>query len=315
MRILITGISGFAGRHLVAALQAGGHEVFGVSRRELPPSVLPLPESHLSVCDIQESAAVATVVRQRQPDGIFHLAAITNVPASFDDPERTYRTNFFGSLNVFAAVHTAAPRCRIVWVGSSDTYGPVAADELPIDENQVFRPLNPYAVSKAAADLAAFQWARAHGLDVVRLRPFNHTGPGQASEFVCAAFARQIVAVERGVQTHISAGNLDVTRDFSDVRDIVRAYVLALEHGVAGEAYNVCSGQGRSIRSVLDTLMQLAGSRAPITSAPQRQRRLDIPAVVGDAAKLRAATGWQPTYAWEQTLRDLLADWRRRGVL
>ncbi len=185
----------------------------------------------------------------------------------------------------------------------------------PVTENNLFRPLSPYAVSKAAADLAAYQWSRAHGFDVVRLRPFNHTGPGQTPEFVCTDFARQVVAVERGMQPpRIAVGNLDVARDFSDVRDVVSAYVLAWQRGQSGEAYNVCSGIVRTPGEILDTLLRLSGVRAELDVQPARLRPVDVPMLVGSAAKLHAATGWAPALSWEQTLRDLLDDWRARVV-
>jgi len=318
MRFLITGITGFAGRHLTARLLSDGHEVFGITRRALTPAEhgarLPnVPPDHLSVASLSDAPRIAEVIRQARPDGVFHLAARTTVPASFADPEETYRTNLFGSLHVFAAVHSAAARCRIVWVGSSEAYGQVDPNDLPITETSPFRPLSPYAVSKAAADLAAYQWSRTHGLDVVRVRPFNHTGPGQAPHFVCADFARQVIAVERTAQPpRIEVGNLDVVRDFSDVRDVVRAYLAAWKRGQAGEAYNVCSGVARTPRDILDTLIRLSGVSVTVVVQAERQRTVDVPALVGSAAKLHAATGWSPAIPWEQTLRDVLDDWRAR---
>lgn len=318
MRFLLTGITGFAGTHLTERLLADGHEVYGVTRRLPAPAAhrVRLPKlalDHLSVATLSDGPRLAEVVRQVRPDGLFHLAALTSVAASFADPQETYRANLFGSLNVFAAVRDSAPRCRIVWVGSSEAYGQVEADELPVTETKLFRPLSPYAVSKAAADLAAYQWSRAHGLDIVRLRPFNSTGPGQTPQFVCSDFARQIIAVERGTQlARIEVGNLDAVRDFSDVRDVVHAYILAWERGQAGEAYNVCSGIARTPRDVLQTLMRVSGVPATVAVQAERQRPVDVPVLVGSAAKLRAATGWSPAVSWEQTLRDLLADWRDR---
>jgi GDP-4-dehydro-6-deoxy-D-mannose reductase len=252
-------------------------------------------------------------VRAVCPDGVFHLAAFTNPAASFHDPDGAYRTNLHGSLNVFATVHAAAIPCRVVWVGSSDAYGQVEVDELPLTERSLFQPLSPYAVSKAAADLAAYQWSRARGLDVVRVRPFNHTGPGQASHFVCADFASQLAAVKyHGRPPRIEAGNLDVVRDFIDVRDVVRAYVAVFERGKTGEAYNVCSGSGRTPHQILERLIQLSGVNVEVVVDPMRRRPTDVPILIGSAAKLHEATGWAPTIDWDQTLRDLLEDWRWR---
>lgn len=318
MRFLITGVSGFAGATLAAQLLEGGHEVFGTTRR--PDTVhstrLRLAADHIFTAALDDAPRIAEVVRVARPDGLFHLAGFTNPAASFRDPEATYRANLHGSLHVFAATLALGSRCRIVWVGSSDAYGQVGPEDIPVTETTLFRPLSPYAVSKAAADLAAYQWSRAHALDVVRIRPFNHTGPGQDAQFVCSDFAQQLIAVERGQRpAQIEVGNLDVTRDFSDVRDVVRAYVLAWERGVAGEAYNVCSGVPRTTREILESLIRLSGVDARVVVRPERQRRVDIPLLVGSAAKLHAATGWSPAISWDATLRDLLDDWRKRIVM
>jgi GDP-4-dehydro-6-deoxy-D-mannose reductase len=314
MRFLITGVSGFAGTTLARQLLADGHEVFGTTRQPVAArSHVPLAADHLLVAGLDDVAHLTDLVRRIHPDGIYHLAAFTSPSASFKDPDAAYRSNLHGSLNLFAAVRAAAADCRIVWVGSSDAYGHVEPTDVPITESNLFRPLSPYAVSKAAADLAAYQWSRAHALDVVRMRPFNHTGPGQDPQFVCADFARQLVAIERGHRSaQVEVGNLDVTRDFSDVRDVTRAYTLAWKSGTTGEAYNVCSGVARTTHDVVHTLIALSGITPAVVVRPERQRRVDVPLLVGSAAKLRAATGWVPAIGWEQTLRDVLDDWRRR---
>ena len=315
MRFLITGVSGFVGTTLARQLLAAGHEVFGTTRhaetarRPRPP----LDADHVLVAPLDDAARIAEVVRTVRPDGLFHLAGFTNPAASFNDAEAAYAANLHGSLHVFAAASALHDPCRVVWVGSSDVYGHVEPSETPVTETNPFRPLSPYAVSKAAADLAAYQWSRTRALDIVRMRPFNHTGPGQAPLYVCSDFARQLVAVEYGQQpAQVEVGNLDVTRDFSDVRDIVRAYALARERGTAGEAYNVCSGVSRTAREILDTLIRLSGVDVRIVVRPERQRRVDVPLLVGSPAKLSEATGWSPLIDWEQTLRDLLDDWRQR---
>jgi GDP-4-dehydro-6-deoxy-D-mannose reductase len=314
MRFLITGVSGFAGTTLAQQLLADDHEVFGTTRSTttLQPRVQ-LDPGHLLRADLNDATQLEEVVRQANPDGIFHLAAFTNPTASFDDPDVAYTSNLHGSLALFAAVRAAAPRCRVVWVGSSDVYGQLEPSDIPVTESTLFRPLSPYAVSKAAADLAAYQWFRAYGLDVVRTRPFNHTGPGQDPQYVCSDFARQLVAIEHGRRpAQVEVGNLTVARDFSDVRDVTRAYVAAWRGGAAGEVYNVCSGVARTAREILDALIRLSGVDANVAVRPERQRPVDVPLVVGSAAKLHAATGWSPMISWEQTLRDLLEDWRRR---
>jgi GDP-4-dehydro-6-deoxy-D-mannose reductase len=320
MRCLITGITGFAAAHLSQRLLAGGNDVFGTTHqvpacgKEAWPGArhVPLPPDRVAVVALDDAAGLTEIIRRVQPDGLFHLAALSSVPASFAAAEETYRVNLLGSLKVFGAVRDAAAQCRVVWVGSSDAYGLVEDAELPITETNAFRPLSPYAVSKAAADLAAYQWSRVHGLDVVRLRPFSHTGPGQAAHFVCSDFARQIAEVECGRRSRLDAGNLDVVRDFTDVRDVVNAYVLAWERGGSGEAYNVCSGTARTPRQILGDLMRLSGAYAPLSVQPARQRTVDAPVLVGSAAKLRRATNWSPAINWEDTLRDLLDEWRAR---
>jgi len=313
MRFLITGVSGFVGTTLARQLRTAGHEVFGTTRHADTVRRPPLDADHVFVAPLNDAGRIAEVVRTVQPDGLFHLAGFTNPAASFNDADAAYAANLHGSLHVFAAVSALRNPCRVVWVGSSAVYGHVEPDETPVTESNPFRPLSPYAVSKAAADLAAYQWARTRALDVIRMRPFNHTGPGQDPLYVCSDFARQLVAVEyRRQPAQVEVGNLDVRRDFSDVRDIARAYTLAQERATAGEAYNVCSGIPRAAREILDTLIRLSGVDVRIVVRPERQRRVDVPLLVGSPAKLSAATGWAPLIDWEQTLRDLLADWRQR---
>lgn len=317
MRILITGIAGFAGRHLAALLLARGDEVHGTlhraeSRARLGDLTGRHPElaGRLHLADIVDADAVARVVAGVQPQALFHLAGMTFVPDTLADPATTMRVNVLGAVHVFDAVQRHAPGCRVLAIGSGDAYGDVRADELPVRESCPFRPLSPYGASKASLDLVAQQWARS-GLDVVRVRPFNHTGPGQRPDFVCPDFARQLVAVARGERGPVlSVGDLDLVRDFTDVRDVVAAYVAACERGASGEAYNICSGVGRSVRSVLGTLSEIVGVEVGTEVADQRLRPASVRVLIGSADKLRAATGWAPRYDWRQTLTDVVAEWR-----
>lgn len=312
MRALITGAAGFAGRHLAMHLARQGDEVFGLTRATAPP-IAGLAADHLLHAEIADGAAVAQAVAAARPAVLFHLAGLTFVPRSHDDPTAAVRTNVLGTIAVLAGVRQQAPRCRVVVVGSGDAYGRIEPAELPITESCCWRPLSPYAASKAAADLVAYQWGQAYGLDIVRLRPFNHTGPGQRPDFVCADFARQLIAIERGLRpARLTVGNLEAVRDFSDVRDIVAGYELAARQGVSGEAYNLCSGVGRPIRAILDELIELSGVRVEVTVAADKLRPVEVPRVVGSAEKLHAATGWRVAIPWQQTLADLLADWRAR---
>jgi GDP-4-dehydro-6-deoxy-D-mannose reductase len=314
MRILITGIDGFVGRHLTALLSPRGDEIHGTVHHSATDRVLPgLDRERIQVLDVTDPASVTNAVGSVQPDWLVHLAGVTFVPASHEDPTLAVRTNVLGSMNVLAAVRAQRPTCRVLFVGSADAYGLIEEADLPIRETCRFQPLSPYGASKAAADLIAYQWARSYELDVVRVRPFNHTGRGQKVEFVCPDFARQLVAIERGRKApRVEVGNLDVVRDFSDVRDVVAAYVAALERGVTGEAYNVCSGIGVSVREVLETLVGLSGLDVEIAVAAQRVRGVDVPRVVGCADKLRSATGWAPRHELRETLSEVLADWRER---
>ena len=250
MRVLVTGIAGFAGPVVAAALLEAGHEVHGLVRGAGPwPRLagLPLAPGALHRGDLAEGR-FPDLVRELAPDAVVHLAALSFAPAAERDPAGAYRTNLGGTLAVLAAVRAHAPRARVLAVTSSDIYGEVPAAELPVVEETPLRPVSVYGASKAAADIAAAQWARAYGLDVVRARPFNHTGRGQEPAFVCAALARQLARIEVGCQEPVvCAGNLDPVRDFSDVRDVAAGYVALLERGRSGEVYNLCSGDGVSI--------------------------------------------------------------------
>jgi GDP-4-dehydro-6-deoxy-D-mannose reductase len=321
MRFLITGIGGFAGRHLASLLVAAGHDVHGsVHRPEgrgapiaLPDGRGALDEKRVHVVDVTDAEAVDGLVRSVQADGIFHLAGLSFVPDSHADPTVALRTNLLGAVHLFAAVRRHRPACRVVSVGSADAYGLVGTEDIPITESCPFRPLSPYGASKAAVDLIAFQWARGYGLDIVRMRPFNHTGPGQRRDFVCPDFASQVVAIERGLKAPvIEVGNLDVVRDFSDVRDVVQGYLAAWERGTSGEAYNVCSGVGRSVREVLETMIDVAGIEVRLVVSPERVRPVDVPVVIGSAERLRSETSWRPRHDWRQTLADVLVDRRRQ---
>lgn len=317
MRVLITGVGGFAGRHLAALLLARGDEVHGtLHRAESRARLTELSGRHpelaarLHLADVVDADAVARVVAGVQPQALFHLAGMTFVPDTLADPATTVQVNVLGAVHVFDAVQRHAPGCRVLAIGSGDAYGDVRADELPVRESCPFRPLSPYGASKASLDLVAQQWARS-GLDVVRVRPFNHSGPGQRPDFVCPDFARQLVAVARRERAPVlTVGDLDLVRDFTDVRDVVAAYVAACERGASGEAYNICSGVGRSVRSVLGTLSEIVGVDVRTEVADQRLRPASVRVLIGSADKLRAATGWAPRYDWRQTLTDVVAEWR-----
>jgi GDP-4-dehydro-6-deoxy-D-mannose reductase len=316
MRVLITGIAGFAGRHLARLLLARGDEVHGTIHRpeSLAALAMALPAlrgDRLHRVDIREAKDVAEALKRAAPDAVIHLAGLTFVPDSHADPAAFFRVNVLGLIHLLAAVRDRAAPCRTVVVGSANAYGALEPSDLPVGEGCPMRPISPYGASKAAADLIAYQWGRSYDLDVVRLRPFNHTGPGQRPEFVCPDFARQLAAIARGEKpARVEVGNLDVVRDFSDVRDVVAAYVAALERGRKGEAYNVCSGVGHSVREMLSALIELSGCTVEVVGAAERTRAIDVPEVVGSFAKLRRDTGWSPRIEWRRMLADVYAEWR-----
>ena len=316
LKALITGITGFAGSHLAEYLIGlGDVEVHGVHR---PPASLQgaeLERLPLRVWtgDLTDRAFAHSLVGEVRPDLVFHLAAQASVAAAWTDPSSTFVNNVVGQINLLDAVATLAPAARVLVVGSAEEYGLVHPDELPITEDQPFRPNNPYAVSKIAQDMLGYQYHVSPGLAVVRVRPFNHFGPRQREAFVAAAFARQVAEAEAGLTPPvIRVGNLEARRDFTDVRDVVRAYWLALTRGDPGEVYNVATGRSLAIRELLEALLALSQRPLSVEEDPARLRPSDIPDLVGDASKLRRQTGWGPEYSLEATLRDTLDFWRQR---
>jgi len=315
MRVLVTGVSGFAGPMVARALVEGGHEVHGLARR--PPDAARVADLALTLHtgDVCDAAWLARLVADVAPAGVVHLAAVAEPAAAERDPEAAYRTNLGGTLALLAAVRAAAPSTRLVVVSSSAVYGAVEPERLPASEDVPLRPLSVYGASKAAAEIAALQWGRAHDLDVVVARPFNHTGPGQSPAYVCAALASQIAAIEAGRQPPVLAvGNVDPVRDVSDVRDIAAGYVALLERGRSGTVYNLCAGEGSSVAELIALLRSLA--RVPLRARidPGRRREHDVDRLVGDATRASSETGWRPRFALLDTLATVLDDWRRRQV-
>jgi GDP-4-dehydro-6-deoxy-D-mannose reductase len=309
MKVLVTGAAGFVGGHLVPALHAAGHRVSGLGDTP-PPAGLALDAWHSA--DLADREALEAAVAATAPDAVVHLAGQSSVSRSFEDPEATFRANVLGTWHLLEATRVAAPRARVLVVGSGEVYGSIppgtrAGEDAPL------APLSPYALSKAAADALAEVHARAHGLEVVRTRSFGHAGPGQTTRFVLPAFASQIAAIERGVADPVlRVGNLEVTRDLSDVRDIVRAYRLLIERGRAGAAYNVCRGEGVRLIDVVGRLVSMARVPVRVEVDPARFRPADLPHLVGDPAAIARDTGWRAEIPIERTLSDVLEEWRRR---
>jgi len=311
MRYFITGIAGFVGQHLAAYLTAEGHEAVGLAlaagrRSDARPAWVKVHEG-----DICHGERVRALLKEVRPERIVHLAARASVADSLRDPWGTFAVNAGGTVSLLEAAAAAAPVARILIIGSAEAYGEVREEELPLTEGRPLQPLTPYGISKAATEQLARFYGRARRLRVVVARAFNHTGPGQEPTFVCSDFARQIARIEAGLGSAvIRVGDLTARRDFSDVRDVVRAYVLLLEKGDAGEVYNVCSGKAWSIGEILDILRGLAESPIAVEADPTRGRSEDVPTLVGSFAKLEAATGWRPGIPLERTLKDLLDFWR-----
>jgi len=302
MRALVTGSGGFVGRHLVAHLTAEGDEVHGLDRDG--------PEGAARV-DIIEPDAVTARIGEIAPDVVYHLAGWSDVGGSWQAPLQAFRANAEGTLNVLAAA-SAAGVGRTIVVSSADVYGVVAAEHLPVTEDHPLRPASPYAASKVAADFLGLQAFLGRGLDVVRVRAFNHIGPGQTDRFVVPAIASRVARNELDASVEIPVGNLAARRDFTDVRDVVRAYRLLAVAGVAGEVYNVCSGRDVAVSELADLLIAHAAHPMRLVVDPDRHRPVDVPVVRGDAGRIAAATGWAPTIPLEDTLAEVLADWRAR---
>jgi GDP-4-dehydro-6-deoxy-D-mannose reductase len=315
VRVLITGITGFVGSHFAEFALLQGADVFGSIRwRSKTENIDHIRDAvHLIECDLRDLSSVHHLIDVSQPDYVLHLAGQSFVATSWHAPAETLYTNSIGQVNLLEAVRAVKARPRIVVAGSSEEYGLVNDDELPIREANELRPLSPYAVSKVAQDLLGYQYFRSYGLPIIRSRAFNHEGPRRGDVFVTSNFARQIVEIEIGRRRPtILVGNLKARRDYTDVRDIVRGYWLLLERGEPGEAYNLCSGRAWTIHSILEFLLAAARVRPiEVREDPERLRPSDVPVLVGDAAKVRAL-GWEPAIPFEQTLTDTLDYWRQR---
>jgi GDP-4-dehydro-6-deoxy-D-mannose reductase len=314
VRALITGIGGFAGSHLADLLLIETDwQVFGCVLYEIDTPAHLRGRITCTAVDLCDPEAVQRMLDEIAPDVILHLAALANVGDSWENAWFVLKNNIRGQLSILDALLRLGAAPRLMVVGSNEEYGLVRPDDLPLTEESPLRPNNPYGVSKVTQDMLGLQYHLSHDLPIVRVRPFNHIGPRQSPGFVAPDFARQIAEAEAGLRpATIQVGNLEAQRDFSDVRDIVRAYYLAVVHGVPGEVYNIGSGQAHSIQELLDTLLSYSHAEIKIETDPKRLRPSDVPAVLCDASKFRALTGWTPTIPFAASLRDVLDDWRGR---
>ncbi|HEY64069.1 MAG TPA: GDP-mannose 4,6-dehydratase [Caldilineae bacterium] len=313
-RALITGISGFVGSHLAEHLlsETDWHVAGTVFGDESNISHL-RERLELYPAELSRLEVVVEIINRVRPDYIFHLAAQPLPSLSRRDPWGTLQVNIRLQLNVLEAVVRLGLESRVLVVGSGEEYGLVSPEELPIDEDTPLRPLNPYAVSKIAQDFLGLQYHLSHGVYAVRVRPFNHIGPRQRLGFVAPDFARQIAEVEAGLRPPVVyVGNLDIYRDFSDVRDVVRAYRLALTHGEPGQVYNIGSGRAYAVRELLEGLIALTGLDIEVRVDPDRVRPSEVPRLVADVSRFRQRTGWEPRIPLEQSLSDVLNEWRAR---
>jgi GDP-4-dehydro-6-deoxy-D-mannose reductase len=297
MRVLVTGSSGFAGRHLVAHLETAGDAVSGLDRSE--------------GVDLTDERAVATALDAARPEIVYHLGGFSDVGASWKEPRAAFEVNAIGTMNLLRAAEAIGVR-RVVVVGSADVYGTVTEDELPLTEDQPVRPTSPYAASKLAAEALAQQAWWGHGLETIVVRAFNHLGPGQTTRFVAPAIADRVARNEVADLAEVGVGNLTPRRDFTDVRDVVRAYRLLGLGGAPGQVYHVCSGRDVAVADLAEQLVSMARRPMELVADPDLQRPVDLPVLRGAYTKLHEATGWEPRIELSQTLADLLDDARGR---
>jgi GDP-4-dehydro-6-deoxy-D-mannose reductase len=296
MRAFITGAGGFVGRHLCARLLEIGDEVIAVDAE----------------VDVTDPDAVAVAVASARPEAIYHLAAQTHVGESWAYPGEALRVNVLGTAAVLAAARALPEPPVVLVVSSAEVYGAVDPDDLPIDESAPLRPVSPYAASKAAAEQLAAQAHYGYGQPVIVVRPFNHVGPGQSPGFVVSALAQRIVEAQRRGARTVAVGTLTARRDYTDVRDVVRAYRSLVTDGTRGEVYNVCSGHDVAVSQMAERLAELAGAEVDFVPDPALIRPVEVPVLRGDGRRLAADTGWKPEISLDTTLADVLADWRNR---
>lgn len=315
MRVLITGIGGFAGTHLARFLQSQSCKVAGTvspkSGQKGEPHKKDTKASQIFECDIRQFEDVQKVLKSFPPDLIFHLAAITEESFAKQFPQETYSTNVIGTINLMEGVRQAGLDPVILVAGSSAEYGQVAKEENPVKETTAFHPLSFYGASKVAQAMVAHQYFLTYGVRTIGAIAFNYFGPDQKEKFVCASLAKQIALIEKGVNPpEIHVGNTHTWRDFTDVRDVVRGYWLLGTKGIPGETYNICSGDPISIQSLLEKLIGLSKMKIKIVQDPERMRSLDASYQAGDFEKLHRQTGWKPEISLEESLRDILDYWR-----
>lgn len=315
-KILITGITGFVGSHLAShLLSEKSYDIIGTYRSELDTTSREQIDKNITLkkVDLNNEEAVEKLLRETKPDVIFHLAAQASPAKSFAIPVETLTNNIVAEFSLLNSLRKLELRdTRVVVISSAEIYGVLTPHDIPVDEETPFRPATPYAVSKLAQDFLSYQHFLAYNMDIVRLRPYNHIGPGQKEGYVVTDFAKQIAEIEKGKKEEtISVGNLQAKRDFTDVRDIVKAYTLAMEKGESGEVYNIGSGKSRKIEDILHTLLSFSSKKISVTIDQSRFRPIDVPEIRCDSSKFNKITGWEPEIPFEKTLEDILDYWRK----
>jgi GDP-4-dehydro-6-deoxy-D-mannose reductase len=313
MKCFISGIAGFAGSHLAELLLREDYEVYGMIRyrSKLDNIQHIIPKLKLVYGDLRDAHSMDTLMQDIKPDYVFHLAAQSYVPMSWLAPCDTIETNVNGTINLFEAVRKLDKEVKIHFAGSSEEYGLVREDEIPIIETQELRPQSTYAVSKIAGEKLCYQYVKSYGMKIVCTRGFNHSGPRRGEQFVTSNFAKQIAEIENGAEPVIHVGNLKAQRDFTDVRDMVRAYLLAIKLCKYGVPYNICSGKAISIESLLNRLLSLSKVKVEVVQDKDRMRPSDVPLLLGDCTLFHNTTGWERSYSLDDTLEDLLNYWRK----
>jgi len=314
-KILITGINGFAGSHLSDYIIKNKFgEIYGTyqSKTSNFSNIKHIVDTlSLIKCDINTPSEISAAIKQADPDYVFHLAAKSFVPDSWKSPHETLQSNILGSLNVFEAIRNLSPETTVHVASSSEVYGMVYQDELPVKETNPLRPFSPYGVSKAAMDLLGYQYHQSYALKIIRTRAFNHTGPRRGEVFVASDWAKQIVSIEKGLHSpELYVGSLTSERDFTDVRDVVRGYWLAATKGDPGEVYNICSGKTHRMQEILDLLLSFTDKKISVKKDPSRMRPSDVKTLYGDSTKFREKTGWKPKTSLKKTMGDLIDYWR-----
>jgi len=313
LKVFISGATGFVGCHLSDLLSSPEYEIYGTSFPGKPEEEDRYRGKNISYLDIRSEEEVFETIKRTQPTWVFHLAAISNVRHSWEQRRETLETNLMGTFHLFEGVRQFFPQVRIIFVSSSDVYGILVSTEKALKEEDSFHVVNPYAFTKVSGEILSKFYAEIENLDIVIARSFPHTGPGQSPDFVCSDWALQIARIEKGLaKPVIEVGNLSVKRDFTDVRDVVRAYALLMEKGRRGEVYNVCSGKAVPLREILDLLLSFSSRKIEVQVDSSKLRKADIPLLLGDNKKIKEETSWMPEISLKQSLHDLLEYWRKK---